>query len=427
MAIFSNTSIVADLNTFFVMTGDGEGDNMLKVGDIRDDSMSGYGYKNITVSGGDWNMNGKVKTMFKLCHAENCKIENVNAHNIKDAHFVEIAAVDGFSLLNSHFYDMNVTVSDGREAVQIDVLHPDHIQGYEHLSDEIDYLCKNITIDGCTFNGVRRAVGSHTVVQGKYYDNVKITNNQFINTVEKSILCYNLKNLTISGNDIYGNDVGIELKTMDKNGAGTYLSESNKESGTAANIEPLNAEIFDNTVFSKNNHAILVNGVILSNDIPAKNKTNDKVLAGNYFVEGVNIHDNTLTAKDKACAIKVQYAKNVVVDKNTVTADTTSETPVYVTDGSSKISVTNNTVNSTVLNGIRVCNLLPVIRKATLRRFRETLLQMLNQAVTVSESVMLLLLRLKRTQSQSLQTLEFKPIKMQIQALLFQLLRLIQM
>ena len=194
------------------------------------------------------------------------------------------------------------------------------------------------------------------MVQGKYFENVAITNNKFINTVEKSILCYNLKNLTITGNEIIGNDVGIELKTMDKAGAGTYLSATTREYDSKANIEPLNAEIANNTVVSKSNHAIIINGLILASAVAAKAKTNDRVPAGEYYVENVNIHDNTLTAHGKFCPVKVQFSKNVTVANNTVTAETTSETPIYITDGSTAVSVTQNTINCTVLNGIRVCN-----------------------------------------------------------------------
>ena len=358
--IFSNTSLIADKNAHFKLSAS---DNMLKVGTTGSDPMSGYGYENIKVVGGDWDANNFVATMFKFCHAKNCVLYNVNAHNLKDAHFVEVAGVDGIDIVDCKFYDMHVAAQNrGREAIQIDVLHADHIAGYEHLNDEIDYLCKNIYISGCEFTGVSRAIASHTVVQGKYFENVDIIGNKFNNTDEKSILCFNMKELVIKDNVINGNDVGIEIKTMDSAGSGTYLSYNDRSYDNKANPVHLAAEVYNNTVISKNNHAILVNGVKLTKAVEPKydtvNKiwTNDRVPAGDYYVEGVTIHDNTLTAYAKMCAIKLKYARNCSVQQNTVTGASTAESPIYVCDGSTKTEIINNTILSSVLNGIRVCN-----------------------------------------------------------------------
>ena len=364
--IFSNTSIIADENAHFVMVGkvgeeENDGDNMLKVGTTGNDPASGYYYENITVSGGEWDANGFAKTMFKFVHAKNCVLENVRAHDIYNAHFVEVAGVDGFTVAGCSFYNMHVDVGDGREAIQIDVLQEGHIQGYEHLDDEIDYLCKNISISGCTFTGVRRGIASHTVVHGKYFENIEIIGNTFNDTEEKSILCYNMKDLVVKDNIINGTDVGIEVKTMDQNGAGTYLSANDRSYDEKANPVYLGAEICNNTVVSKSNHAIFVNGIILRKDVSLTKKYNGEqvnytIPKGNYYVDGVNIHDNTLTAYGNKCAVKVKYGKNCTVNKNTVTASTTSETPIYITDETTKTAVTNNNILSTVVNGIRVCN-----------------------------------------------------------------------
>jgi len=356
--IFSNTSLIADDDAHFILDYK---DNMLKVGTTGLDPVSGYGYENISVIGGDWDANGYEATMFKFVHAKNCVLADVKAHNIKDAHFMEIAGIDGMNVTNCSFYDMNVTVKDGREAIQIDVLQEGHIQGYEHLDDEIDYLCKNISISHCTFTGVRRGIASHTVVHGKYFENIEIIGNTFKNTEEKSILCYNMKNVLIANNTISGGEVGIEVKTMDQNGAGTYLSANDRSFDDKANPVYLGVEISNNTVVSKSNHAIYVNGIILRKAIPLTKKYNGQqvnytIPKGNYYVEGVNIHDNTITAYAKMCAVKVKYGRNCAVNHNTVTAATTSETPIYITDGTTKTAVTSNTINSSVVNGIRVCN-----------------------------------------------------------------------
>ena len=354
--IFSNTRLVLDENAVIVNNASGaQGDNMLKVGITGDDPASGYYYKNITVEGGRWDGNGKNATMFKFVHAENCILNGVTAYNLKDAHYVEMAGVNGMQVLSCNFSRHIISTKNGTEAIQIDVLQQDHIAGYAHLDDEIDVLCKNINIDGCTFTGVRRAIGSHTAVLGKYYENVRITNNRFINSTEKSILCFNMRNLLIEGNEISGESVGIEIKTMDQGGMGSYLSATTK--GYVQPIDLL-ATVCNNTVKSNTDHAIFVNGVMINSDIPAKKENNDKVFAGQYFVKGVNIHDNTVTAYGKKCAIKVQFAKNVTVNQNIVTEQSTAESPIYINNGCQAVDVTGNTVLSKVLNGIRVCNLL---------------------------------------------------------------------
>ena len=353
--IFSNTALILDENAVIVDCA-AQGDNMIKVGTTGDDPASGYYYKNISVQGGQWDGNGKVATMFKFVHARNCTLSGVKAFNLKDAHFIEIAGVDGMQVLSCDFSEHIITTNNGTEAIQIDVLQKDHIAGYVHLDDEIDYLCKNIVIDGCTFNGMRRAIGSHTAVLGKYYENIQITNNRFIHSSEKSILCFNMKDLLIEGNSIAGDNVGIEIKTMDRNGAGSYLLTNNKD-GIYVKPTDLNVTIRANRVSSNTDHAIFVSGFMIANDIAAKERNNDKVPKGNYYVQGVSIQNNTLCAYGNKCGIKVQFAKDTVINNNTITAASTAQTPIYVSDGCNGVSITNNKILSAVLNGIRVCNL----------------------------------------------------------------------
>lgn len=379
--IFSNTSLIAEEGAKFVLNYQ---DNMLKVGTTGSDPASGYEYENITVSGGDWDANGYVATMFKFVHAKNCVIENVTAHNLKDAHFVEVAAVDGFNLHNCNFYDMNVTVADGREAIQIDVLHSEHIAGYVHLNDEIDYLCKNITISGCVFNGVRRAIASHTAVHGKYFENVTITNNSFLNTEEKSILCCNMKNLVIANNYINGADVGIELKNIDKNGSGYYLSANTRAYDNKPNIEPTVAQIHDNTVITKTNHAILVNGVKLAQAVQGKG---DKIPAGDYYINNVKIYNNNITAFGKFCPVKAQFSKNVYIYNNTINKNSTSETAVYVSDGCTGAAVYSNNFNSKTINAVRVTNLNDGYPKGSVSKISSnTFAGVTDYAIRVSDS-----------------------------------------
>ena len=360
--IFSNTSIISDEGAVFFNAAE---ENMLKVGTTGNDPVSGYGYENITVQGGEWNGNNANATMFKFVHAKNCVLKDVKAYNIKDAHFVETAGTDGLQVLSCSFSQMNITTNNGTEAIQIDVLQKDHIAGYEHLDDEIDYLCRNIVIDNCVFNTVRRAIGSHTSVYGEYFDTITITNNRFINTTEKSILCFNMKNLLIEGNSIVGEGVGIEIKTMDRNGAGSYLSTANMQ-GNYVKPKYLEISILNNSIQSNTDHAILLNGIILADSIAAKAKNNDFVPKGAYFVQGVQIENNTVCAFENKCGIKAQYAYNTVIRNNTVTASSTAQTPIYVCDGGYYVSVMNNTIFSPVLNGIRVCNLNKGYPRATI-------------------------------------------------------------
>ena len=350
--IFSNTALVLDSNAVIVDCA-AQGDNMVKVGTTGDDPASGYYYKNISVLGGKWDGNGKVATMFKFVHAKNCVLKDVTAYNLKDAHFIEMAGVDGMQVLSCDFSEHIFTTNKGTEAIQIDVLQKDHIAGYVHLDDEIDYLCKNIVIDGCCFNGMRRAIGAHTAVHGKYYEHISITNNAFIDTTEKSILCTNMEYLTITGNTISGDGVGIEIKNTDKTGAGYFLSKTTRAYDNTPNIQSTRAVIENNEIVSRNNHAILLNGLILNEAVQA-NSGEDPVPAGQYPVENVTIQNNTLTAFDKYSAVKIQYGRNIRVLNNTITKNTTAKTAVYVCDGTAYSEVSGNRFLSKTVNGVKV-------------------------------------------------------------------------
>ena len=123
--------------------------NLLRVGYATEDEK-GYCYKNITVYGGVLDLNNGFNTAFKVGHASGFLMEQVTLQNIKDAHFMEVAAVNGFTARNCTFKNQTVSSQakrDADEAIQFDVLVPGHINGYayEDLTSQ-NILDRKITL-----------------------------------------------------------------------------------------------------------------------------------------------------------------------------------------------------------------------------------------------------------------------------------------
>ncbi|MGN1122950.1 MAG: hypothetical protein ACI4RR_01295 [Eubacterium sp.] len=207
--IYSNTQLVLSENTVF-SKGFSDG-NMIKAG-LKGETCSGYdGYKNIVISGGVWdvNYNGDSCAM-RFAHCTNLTISNLTVKNIKNAHHIEVAAVDGLNVTGCTFSGYIRTTNSSAEALQIDVLH-----SYEHFPDYYNYddtPCKNVTVSGCHFTDLYSGVGTRSGVVGSYFENIKIVDNTFENIREKAIYCFNYKNSEISRNTIVNSTCGISFE-----------------------------------------------------------------------------------------------------------------------------------------------------------------------------------------------------------------------
>lgn len=192
------------------------------------DKASAKGYKgarNITVTGGTWNVAIPYKNVFKIgktkeklgsctfrfAHCKNLVIRNATFIDNYTNHDIELGGVDGATIYNCNFYNtksVNTADAQGTESVQIDICYKKAMPNYPSY----DYTpCKNITVKNNTFKNKLRAVGSHHAIPGKLYDNIQIYGNKMTN----------IGGITING--MYWTNSRIYNNTMTNVGAGIDL------------------------------------------------------------------------------------------------------------------------------------------------------------------------------------------------------------
>lgn len=337
--------------------------NLLRVGYGTADEK-GYSYKNITVYGGILDMNKGSQTAFKVGHAQNFLMENVTLQNITNAHFMEVAGVDGFTLKNCTFKNQTVASGasrDADEAVQFDVLVEGHINGYAFE----DLESKNIRIEGCTFNNLSKGVGAHNAVLNHPIHDIQILNNTFSNLKSAAISFMDCRNCTISGNTIKGAPRGIALYGITENG--TYFGTSlNKNSTTSKKyIKPAadqNIVITNNKINCSGRDVradIEVACVaLIGYDIPkpAKQKDTDTVPKGNYYLSGITVANNSMTTTNYG--IQLHDTRNTVLEKNTIAAkgQTSGKDGIRLDLGSTDNTIVNNTIKNALGCGIGLYN-----------------------------------------------------------------------
>lgn len=323
--IYSNTYLSLNGVTFTLPSGTQL--NMIKVGEASD-TNSGYYYKNITIDGGIWNGNANSSTLIKICHASNVTLSNAVVQNCSNGHMMEVAGVNGLTVTNCTFKDQLLSAGTEStltyEAIQLDILVTGHISGY--LSE--DLINKNITIDSCTFSNVPRGVGSHTAVLNNPMDTITITNNTFSNIKSCAVQLMNCKNCTISSNTVTGAPRGIAVYSYQL--SGTYLSSTLAKASSTSTSTPTtfqtpsssNIVISDNDItvsgtdeYAKyENVGIYAGGLVLAS---AKAGSGDKMPAGDYYLTGVTIKNNTV--KSVGHGIRLADTRGAKITGNTLT------------------------------------------------------------------------------------------------------------
>lgn len=158
-------------------------------------ACKGYnGFKNITIKGGTFVSNSKnTSTIIRIAHAKNITLEDVTVSGGACAHQIEVAAINGFYVKNCTFKNLKLkkNTTDKQEALQLDIPCSTEVFRNVYLDGTV---MKNVEITGCTFSNVPRGVGSHTMLVGAYFDNIKINNNTFKNCSEEAIIGVNYRN-----------------------------------------------------------------------------------------------------------------------------------------------------------------------------------------------------------------------------------------
>ncbi len=348
--------------------------NVIRTGDdtARNKGLTGYSANtNIKVEGGTLNGGGTSNTMIKVTHASNFQMVSVNLCNVKNAHMMEIAGVDGFKVQNCTFKDQVMEAGNvGYEAIQLDIPKYGHIFGCRSEALNI----RNVHIEGCYFDNVPRGIGSHTQILNNPFDGIVITNNTFTNIKSAAIQGENWRNVDISNNRIENTPRAIAIYSILDEGSGCYKGsvlavEGGTQSALSEQYETpyrANIVISDNTITQcgavKDIYAAYKPLAILlmGQNLPQKQQTFEDggggYPKGDYYINGVTIQNNIIDTVGHG--IFLQEVRNADIIGNTISCSKNDliKTPfnpiTAITSTASSIS--GNTINASPYYGMEL-------------------------------------------------------------------------
>ena len=181
------------------------------------DSPGGYDdYENIMILGGTWTGRSSGGSLIagsniRIGHASNVSIINTTMRDNCDAHHVELGGVKGALISNCLFE--GYSGEESIEAVQLDVVHRD-VDNFTGFYPYDDLATVDTVVKHCTFNNVRRGVGSHHIVLGSHYDNIVIEDNYFYNLPDRAVSAEYFTNSSIKNNVMVDVNSGILVLSM---------------------------------------------------------------------------------------------------------------------------------------------------------------------------------------------------------------------
>ena len=335
----------------------------------------GKGYKgysaggNIAIIGGTLDGGGNTQAIFKFGHARGVTLDGVTMCNVKQKHYVEFAASENVTIKNCKFTDFKGPWggNSNAEALQIDAAVYEHFSGFASNTDETP--SRNITITKNTFKGLKRGVGSHSLVATSFNDNVNITNNTFEDIEGYAIIASNYRNCKITGNTIKNCGSGIMFTTSGTSESNFYQPRAKKYTKQSA-PQNMNAVIENNkiTVNAGNSKANFVNtgyGIQLlgatytasqSKSIRSKKKNNYVCPEGDFRASGVTVRNNTIAVNCSYYGIWLQGAFKNTVTNNVITTNVKVSGVGGTGDGiraseSSYNTISNNKFTNITTNG----------------------------------------------------------------------------
>ncbi len=330
--IYSNTTL--SLYNVKLVRNEQAVANIIRIGDdtAADKGETGYdANSNIVLEGGTLDGGATNNTMVKVTHARNFLMAGVLLCNLKNAHMMEIAAVDGFTVRNCTFRDQLLDVNGvGYEAIQLDICKVGHIVGAR--SEALNM--RNVRVEGCYFVNVPRGVGTHTQILNHPFDGIVITNNTFTDITSAAIQGENWKNVQITHNRIKNTPRAIAYySVLGGNSCGFKASVLAGEGGTYTDISdsyqtPFNANILiaDNEITDSGAvkdvyapyepMAVSLFGKTLTAAGKAYPDGAGGYPKGEYYISGVTIRNNIIKAAGKG--IYLEQVRNVNVTGNQI-------------------------------------------------------------------------------------------------------------
>lgn len=174
-------------------------------------AVGGYkGEANITFAGA-----GAGQTVFDLAgrhgamgivmgHNRNVTVTGISFRNMYNGHFIEMDASANVVVSGNEFRTAKAGTKASKEAINLDT--PDKLtKGFSAKWSKFDATPNNgVLIEGNTFSGLTRAVGTHNFSKDRYHQSVTIRNNTFTNHRSDPIRPLYWKDTVITGNVIDG-------------------------------------------------------------------------------------------------------------------------------------------------------------------------------------------------------------------------------
>lgn len=292
-------------------------------------SVSGYGGEsNIILEGGIIDANigiHKSKSMHfsgvRFGHDHDILIANVHFKGAVSGHHLELCGVKNISVVGCTFTDYRdtgyVKGINRNEAIQLDVTNGTNLTPTFAKYD--DTITGNVVIYQNTFSNLSRAVGSHSALYGKYYDNIVIQNNTFKNVKNQAIHCENYRSCAITGNTITNCGGGVDFNALCFAPDGNYY-QPHSSLPKYSKIKTYNAKtvISGNTITVKkgssltNASAIYVHGgKATSARVPNSYQKKD------FRLTGVCIKNNVIT-RARSAGICLNKADNCTAKDNQI-------------------------------------------------------------------------------------------------------------
>ncbi len=361
--LYSNTHLA--LAPGAVMKNTGIGTSLLRLGRDGEIYSGTSGFRNITIEGGTWTAEFRDgSSLLRMAHGKNIVIKNAVFQDVKNEHHIEAAGIDGFTVTGCTFSGYVKTIESDEllmEALEIDIMGGEKFfPGYE----KYDYTpMTNVTVSNNVFKNLFRGVGTHSLVRGSYFENIKVQNNRFENIADYAVLATNYRNSSIAGNTMVNVGAGIyfcNVQTLGRMVTPAPALKFNTDSQSRIEKNTITLKAVNQTVNrcgiraeGDEGNYIIRSLTITGNTINAA--TGGQGILGNY-IKDCTISGNAVTGKNTLSkaykGIRLTYSANVPISGNTV--KNMSDHGITVTDKSQSCPISKNNVSGSKGTGIIV-------------------------------------------------------------------------
>lgn len=361
--LYSNTHLA--LAPGAVMKNTGIGTSLLRLGRDGEIYSGTSGFRNITIEGGTWTAEFRDgSSLLRMAHGKNIVIKNAVFQDVKNEHHIEAAGIDGFTVTGCTFSGYVKTIESDEllmEALEIDIMGGEKFfPGYE----KYDYTpMTNVTVSNNVFKNLFRGVGTHSLVRGSYFENIKVQNNRFENIADYAVLATNYRNSSIAGNTMVNVGAGIyfcNVQTLGRMVTPTPALKFNTDSQSRIEKNTITLKAVNQTVNrcgiraeGDEGNYIIRSLTITGNTINAS--TGGHGILGSY-IKDCTISGNAVTGKNTLSkaykGIRLTYSANVPISGNTV--KNMSDHGITVTDKSQSCPISKNNVSGSKGAGIIV-------------------------------------------------------------------------